>query len=128
MKIPGKYWIIILVTGWFLGAASGLLIMRYTHPKRTTVQRFEHLRQRFVKELKLTPMQANELDTILSASRQKVDQISANTRTQMEDVRNSTRKQVRQLLTPEQQGLFDALDAKMQARHLEKLQNEDQGI
>lgn len=124
MKNGLKYTLITIVIGWFLGAASGLLIMRYAHFKEIRRLHFSRLRAHIVKELGLTAEQVARLDVVLQDSRQKLDRIAAETQSRVEEVRNSTRAQVRQMLRPDQIPAFEKFDAKMQERHRKKLLDE----
>ena len=112
-----KYFLVPLIIGWFLGAASGLLFMRASsdgpwmhHGNRG------HMRERFARELHLSPEQRVKVDAIIEDSHQKVNAVFEQNKAPLEAIRLSTRTQVRVLLNPEQQAQFDKLDAKMAAR------------
>lgn len=115
MKIHWKYLALTLLIGWFIGAASGLLFMRYNGPGRHPGR----MRHRFEKELKLSPDQTTNVEAILQTGRQTMDQIYAQTRPRIEAVRASTAAQIRQILMPDQQLVFDKLEAKRR-KHFEQ--------
>jgi len=116
MKVCWKSSILIVLIGWFLGAASGLLIMRYCHSMHPLHGR---MRDRLVRELSLTSAQKTQVDAILQDSHQKMDGVYTQANQQLEDIRKATRAQIRQLLTPEQQAKFDQLIAKHQGKRLQ---------
>jgi len=115
MKIHWKYLSVTLAIGWFLGAASGILIAHFcpmigSHPGRG------RMRERLFNELNLTAVQRTQVGAILDGSHQKLDQIFTETKSRVDEVRKTAHAQIRQLLTPDQRAVFDKLDIKMQAR------------
>ena len=116
-----KYIAVTLIIGWFLGAASGLLLSHLCHMQGWHWEHGHHMRDRLYKEINLTPEQKTRVDAIFKTTHQKIQQVFSNTRSQMEAVRKDTRSQIRQLLTPEQQGAFDKLDAEWEARFQKKM-------
>ena len=116
MKCSCKSSILILAIGWFLGAASGLLITHFCHSMHPLHGR---MRDRLVKELSLTPAQKAQVDAILKNTHEKMDGVYAQANQQLDDIRKTTRAQIRQLLVPEQQGKFDQLIAKHQGKRLQ---------
>ena len=108
MKPYWKYIIISLSTGFFLGAALGVLVTR--HIKHGP----DALLKRFSRELTLTDSQKTEIKPILYANREKI-------RAYKQQVRMETRTEVRKLLSPEQQHRFDLMetqsDADLEKRH-----------
>jgi Spy/CpxP family protein refolding chaperone len=113
MKCDWRYLVVTLVMGWFLGAASGMSVRHYLHEHRGT--HFSRMRERFEKDLKLTPEQKAKVDSILSESRENLDRIFSNSRQQAESIRESTRGRIRKVLQPEQQNVFDKLQAQWKA-------------
>lgn len=116
MKPFWKSSVLIIVIGWFLGAASGLLISHYCHSMHPLHGR---MRDRLIRELTLTPQQRTQVETIMQNSHQKMDVVYAQANDQMEDIRKATRTQIRLLLTPEQQTKFDQWIAKHQGKRLQ---------
>jgi len=103
-----KIILLSLVIGWFIGAVSGMYVCHFG-PMRW---HRHHNHERFYKELQLTPEQRAKVDAIFKSGHNDIDKIFTETRAKMEAVRDTTRTQIRKLLTPEQQGTFDKLDAK----------------
>jgi Spy/CpxP family protein refolding chaperone len=121
MKIHWKNVALLLVIGWFFGAASGLLIMRFYRDRPLLPHKhFERMREHFSRDLDMTPEQKTQMDAILQTSRQKLDGVFSETETRVQEVRNSTRAQIRQLLLPAQQTIFDQLQAKWAAKNKKK--------
>ena len=115
MRPHWKYLTVTLVIGWFLGAASGLLIKHYCDSMGIH-GRHGRVRERLYKDLQVTPEQKTRLDAIFAEGHQKLDQVYSEMKAKVEDVHSSTRMQIRQVLTPEQQSTFDKFSAKMEAR------------
>ncbi len=107
-----KYLLVLLGTGWFLGAASGLLFMRFGPPLGLHAWHSKWMRERFYAKLTLTPEQKTKVDIVLQDTHQKLDRLRAEEQLKMDDLRSTTRLQVRQLLTAEQQRIFDRINAK----------------
>jgi len=122
MKNSWKYLGITLVIGWFLGAASGLLWMHSFHSFGMREHDSNARREHFLKMLQLTPEQKTQVDAVIQESHQKLDAIFAKTKPDVDAVRQAMRTKIRQLLTPDQQSIFDKLDAKRQ-EHLKKHPN-----
>jgi hypothetical protein len=110
-----KYFIVTLIIGWCLGAASGCLIAHICHMRIPTGSR-----NRFYRKLDLTPEQRSQADVILDKSRQRLDQLFADFRPKVEDIRRSTHDEIRALLTPEQQIKFDRFNSKWEAKFWER--------
>lgn len=65
------------------------------------------LLDRLNRELSLTPDQRTQVDVVLKASRQRLDQFQQDTRDRFEREQQSLRDDIRKLLTPDQQQKFD---------------------
>jgi hypothetical protein len=65
------------------------------------------LLDRLDRELSLTADQKAQVDVVLRASRQRLDQFQQDTRDRFEREQQSLRQDIRKLLTPEQQQKFD---------------------
>ena len=76
----------------------------------------QRLLNQFSSKLHLTPEQRTRVAAILDAKRQKIDVLRAEIRPRFEDIRTSTSAEIRQVLTPEQQRTFDAMEADWGAR------------
>jgi protein CpxP len=114
-----KYFLVPLVIGWFLGAACGLLFMCLVHGPMMHGKPSHKMRERFARELKLTPDQKQKVDAIFEANHQKINAVFEQNKIPLEAIRTDTRAQVRAQLDPQQQIEFDKMDAKM-AAHFKK--------
>ncbi len=117
MKLVSKQVVIAVLFGvcvGFAGARWGFpRIMRH----RWSSGQFQHrLLDRFSSTLKLTLDQRAQVAAIMEAKRQKMDALRAEIRPQFQALRTSTSAEIRQVLTPEQQKTFDAMQEKQQAR------------
>jgi Spy/CpxP family protein refolding chaperone len=123
MKPYWKYIALSLVLGWFVGAASSLLIMRYCGPgKHFGRHGGEAMRERLYKKLDLTPEQKTKIDTILKDSREKLSKIYDEARPRLDAIRTATQSQIRLELTPDQQAKFDKINARRE-EHRKKWMN-----
>jgi Spy/CpxP family protein refolding chaperone len=121
MKAHWKHLALTLVIGWFLGAASGLVIMHICHERDMNHGPSARGRERLYKELDLNADQRTKVEAILQTSRQTLDGLFVETQARIEEVHNNTRAQIRQLLTPAQQAAFDKLHAKWEVKHKRNL-------
>ena len=123
-----KYFIVPLAIGFFLGAASGLLFMNLMHGPMMHGKSAHPMRERFARELKLSPEQKQKIDAIFEDGHRKINAIFEQNKAPLEAVRVSTREQIRVLLDPDQQVKFDKMDAKMAARFKKRFEEgPDQG-
>jgi len=111
-----RYFLIPLVIGWCLGAATVLVVGRTLHMPRMREHHMQRMRERFFHKLDLSRDQRDHVMAILSRTHQKLDDLYAQTRAQEAEIRQATRQEIRALLTPDQQKTQDVLDAKMDAR------------
>jgi Spy/CpxP family protein refolding chaperone len=111
-----KYFLVPLIIGWFLGAASGLLFMHFAHGPLMHGKPPYRMRERFARELKLSPEQKLKINAIFEDGHQKINAIFEQNKAPLEAVRASTQAQIRVLLDPQQQIEFDKMAAKMAAR------------
>jgi Spy/CpxP family protein refolding chaperone len=127
MKTYWKYIAVSLALGWFIGAASSLLIMRYCGPGK-------HFggpggggakRERLYKKLNLSPEQKTKVNTILKDSREKLDKIYSETRPKMDEIRNATKSQIRAELTADQQAKFDQMNARREERRKKRMERRE---
>jgi Spy/CpxP family protein refolding chaperone len=110
MRMPWKSVLLILAIGWCLGAACGAIIAHCVCSP--TGAHWRHTgRERFYKELALSPQQRTQVDEILKKKHERLDQVFAESNLRIENARIATRDDIRAVLTPEQQAKFDKLDA-----------------
>ncbi len=121
MTVSWKYLIVTLAIGWFIGAASGMVISHWCHNNPSHGRHGKKMREKFFRELELTPEQQAQMDAIWQTNHPKIAQVYADARTQLEAIRLRSRTQMRALLTPEQQVKFDKVDAKFQEHFKQKL-------
>lgn len=114
MKVQWKQVIASLLLGLLLGivAAFGALPLLHGHRDH----HYTRMVERFSRRLDLTPEQKTQVSAILEAKRQKMDVLRAEVNPKFEEIRNSTKKEIRKILTAEQQKKFDALEARRAAR------------
>ncbi len=118
MKLTWKY----LVVGFLLGAVVGAVGSQWCAPPFHWYWKGEreHIRekmlQRFNSRLNLTSDQQQKVAAILQEKQGKIDALRAQMRPKFEEIRNTTQVEIRQLLTPEQQGKFEAMIAEHKAR------------
>ncbi|PIQ83413.1 MAG: hypothetical protein COV75_07745 [Candidatus Omnitrophica bacterium CG11_big_fil_rev_8_21_14_0_20_63_9] len=103
-----------LGAGLTLAAVRGGIVRPRYHWNSAQVQ--AHLLTQLEAKLKLSPEQRTQIAVILDAKRQKIDALRAELRPKFDAVRTSTSADIRQLLTPQQQPAFDALEADWEAR------------
>src|ERR1035437_3369552 len=108
MKLPWKYILVSLTIGLLLGASAGLFYSRgFKGP--WTMKSAEMFLRRLDGELKLTEPQRTQIRSFLRANHDKMTAYQ-------EEVRQSTRREIRGLLTSDQQARFDAMIARHDAR------------
>ena len=93
------------------GAAAGITVDRWILRERLVNQWDDPhaMRMRLGDQLRLGAAQRATLDTILDARNLKYDELMAPMRPELEIVRNAARARIRQLLTPEQQTIYDKM-------------------
>lgn len=100
-----KYVLLSLAIGLFIGSSCTFFAMHYRNHGEWRPRPFGGMRQKFYRDLNLTPEQRSKVDAVLHESRQKID-----------GVRGATRDEIRKMLSTEQQSKFDAANARMDAR------------
>ncbi len=118
MKLTWKY----LAVGFLLGVVAGAVGNQWCAPafhrhhwgEREHFQ--EKMLEQFNRKLSLTSEQQQKVTVILQEKRSKIDALRAEVRPKFEEIRNTTHLEIRQLLTPEQQKKFDAMNAEHEAR------------
>lgn len=105
-----------------IGLAAGTIIGRFhalrPHGPRNwdDESRYSRMLDRFSYTLSLSAEQKERLASVLEANRKKMRALRAESRPKFEALRSSTREEIRALLTPEQQGKFDAMHERWAAR------------
>ena len=105
MPDRGKGWIFVAVAvaGLAIGFAASSFAYRYRWlgvPRGPFIERMQH-------ELKLTPVQRDQILQIINETRSKVMNLREEFRHQRRETMLQARARVRALLTPEQQEKFD---------------------
>lgn len=114
MKPKTKTLLFILLS-FFLGTAAGILVdeaglLDRNRGKRPSSREF---RTEFHRRLGLDSAQIRSVDSLLDASRVRMNAH----REQMMVERDSLRSEMRKLLTPQQVGLYDAMNKESDARY-----------
>ena len=107
------------------GATVGITLDRWLLRERLVSQWGDAraMRGRLANELKLDATQRAALDTILDARNRRYDELMVSVRPQLDSVGSAARAQIRQLLTPEQQAIYDEMQREREhARRQEKKQ------
>lgn len=113
-----KIWLAILavfvlgcVTGASLDSAYRLRARSEEHGRRNPDEMFERMKR----DLDLKEDQATQIRQILDQTRNDYRALRAEVRPRYDSLRQNSRTRIRALLTPEQQGRFDARAAKRDA-------------
>ena len=117
MKLAWKQVVIAFMLGGCVGFAVAKSCgprMFHRHGDGTHFQ--QRLLDRFSSKLQLTPEQRTQVAAILEAKRQKMDALRAEIKPRFEEIRISTSGEIRQLLNPDQQPRFDAMETEWAAR------------
>ncbi len=111
---PKTKTLLFILVSFVLGALVGGATVRYWSGLRTEgrYQNQADVMKAFAERLHLNDQQVAQVDTILEQRRKKFDQF----RNAMIAVRDTTRQEIRKLLTPEQNKLFDEYVQEMNAR------------
>ena len=105
-----------------ISAGLGVVTTHAEEPKaeRHHRQRSEHKPEeqleRFSAKLQLSPEQRQRVAEILKATRGKIQALREEMRPKVEEIRKANRAEIRQVVTPEQQKKFDAMQAEREAR------------
>ena len=117
MKLPWKQIVVVFVLGAVVGFAATRCVGRHRIHSWGKGKHFqERMLKQFNAKLNLTPGQSTQVAAIFEAKRQKIDALQTEMRPKFEEVRSSTRTEIRQLLSPEQQQKFDAMNAARKAK------------
>lgn len=107
------------------GAAIGVTVDRWVLRERLVNEwaNPRAMRVKLANDLELDATQRVRLDSILDIRNQRFDELMAPTRPLLDSVTVSARKQIRDLLTPEQQTVYDKMQREREdARRQEKRQ------
>ncbi len=103
------------LVGWFAATRS---FEAPTHGKKG------HLIEKFSRELKLTPVQKEQVRAILEAKRAQFKALREEMRPKFEEIRVSSRSEIEKILTPDQIPAFKKMEADWQA-YREKRMNKN---
>lgn len=105
------------------GAAIGVSVDRWVLRERLVSEWADPraMREKLANDLQLDVAQRAQLDTILDTRNRRFDELMAPTRPALDSVSAMARQQIRDLLTPEQQTVYDKLQREREeARRQEK--------
>ncbi len=102
--------VILLLVVFVIGALTGAAIERTRRPRPPGPPPREGLSPAMREELQLTAVQSQRVDEILASSRHRTDAVLDGFLPQLRALTDSIRAEVRTVLTPEQQEIFDRLE------------------
>ncbi len=102
--------VILLLVVFVIGALTGAAIERTRRPRPPGPPPREGLSPAMRDELRLTAAQNQRVDAILAGSRRRTDVVLDRFLPQLRALTDSIRTEVRAVLTPEQQEIFDRLE------------------
>ncbi len=108
-----------IILAFLLGAVGGTFVGKSYFGKRDSFRHHparEEVRKEFIKKLKLTPEQSVAVDSILEATRPKFSAIREQHTQLFQAQRDSLRKEIRTLLSQEQNLLYDRYIKEMEER------------
>ena len=118
--------VLYLVLVFLLGAVVGGLATQWASRRGWASERSDHRRdprgalEWLNRELKLSPEQRSQVESILDETGQAYRAIRQRTRPEYEAVRHQGREKIRALLSEEQRGRFEALVREIDAREAER--------
>jgi Spy/CpxP family protein refolding chaperone len=100
---------LVFALGLALGAVGHMAAERdvFAARQRNNTRSERKFLNRLSNELKLTPEQQQELDTILADTKARYDAIRQSVNPQFQQVREQSNERIREVLTPEQRAAFD---------------------
>lgn len=118
MKIQWKQVIATLLIGLSLGYFAGMYnpTGRPMFKRMSPEKKLNWMMKRLSSKLNLTDDQKVRVEAILASSRKQMMALHDGERPKFDAVRNQTNEAIRKVLTPEQQPVFDKLQAEWQAR------------
>lgn len=126
-------WLTLLLT-LILGVSLGILLDALvlgrddveSEHSQNRGDRNERFKARLENELSLTSDQMRELDTVLTANREKADAFWKQSRESYNELRKEFRQAIREILTPEQQEKYDEMVRKHDERRKKEKRSEEQ--
>lgn len=110
----------VIAISLLIGFGAGSLFGQCQKPFWKKGSMKERMLSKFDRELKLTPEQHGKVSAIFEAKQPKMMALHDETRPKFEAIRNETQAEIRAVLTPEQQGKFETLSAKMEEKRKER--------
>ena len=108
---------VVCLLSFLFGIGTGWWAGREVFPRQWDRQeRYQRMLDQFSQKLRLTPEQKIQVKAIFDAKRQKMDALRGEMRPRFEEIRRSTQEDMHKILTPEQQKIFDLMEAEWQAR------------
>lgn len=100
------------------GAAAGVTVDRWMLRERLVNEWADPraMRTKLADDLKMTATQRAQLDTILDTRNRRFDELMAPMRPRLDSVTVNARQQIRDLLTPEQQTVYDQMRREREAQ------------
>jgi Spy/CpxP family protein refolding chaperone len=100
------------------GAAAGVTVDRWVLRERLVSEWADPraMRTKLANDLKMTPEQRAQLDTILDTRNRRYDELMDPMRPRLDSLTVSARQQIRELLTPEQQTVYDQVQREREAQ------------
>ena len=110
-----------IVIAFVIGGTAGFLAARMCaglmkHHRWDNGKSPGQMLDRFSSKLHLTAEQRQQIGAILEAKRQKLDALRGEIRPKFQELHASTSAEIRRLLNPDQQRIFDEMQAKRDAR------------
>jgi Spy/CpxP family protein refolding chaperone len=102
--------LVMLAVVFVIGALTGAAVERARRPHPPRPPQHQGLPREMCEELHLTPPQIDRIDGILASNRPRTDAVLDQFLPQLRALTDSIRAEVRTVLTPEQQQLFDHLE------------------
>jgi hypothetical protein len=114
-------WLAIFALGFLLGSLLGARsvfdrVLRRWNPQRS--ERF--VLQRYAARLDLNDEQMTQVARILADRRPDLDRLFSDMQNRYADLRKSTREDIRVLLTPSQQAIFDRMETESEKRYRDR--------
>lgn len=100
------------------GAAAGVTVDRWILRERLVSEWADPraMRTKLADDLKMTPGQRAQLDSILDTRNRRYDDLMAPMRPTLDSITADARQQIRDLLTPEQQTVYDQMQREREAQ------------
>lgn len=102
--------LVLLLVVFVIGALTGAAIERARRPRPFGPPPHDGLPPQMREELQLTEAQSQRVDEILARSRPRTDAVLDRFMPQLRALTDSIRAEMRTVLTPEQQQIFDRLE------------------